>query len=105
MSSPCILALNSGASSLRFALFECADESEHPLARGSVERIGGEGGKVWMRTRDDQRALERLQSFADHRAAVEAICEAIEDAELAQAQSGGTSHGARRTELASATRR
>ena len=89
MSSPSILALNSGASSLRFALFECADEIEQPLARGSVERIGGDGGKLWMRTRDDHRALERSQSFADHRAAVEAVCEAIEEAQLAAPKAVG----------------
>ncbi|MEO8017057.1 MAG: acetate/propionate family kinase [Pseudomonadota bacterium] len=41
---PCVLTLNAGSSSLRFALFQ-ADEPPRPLIRGKIERIGLDGAR------------------------------------------------------------
>jgi acetate kinase len=82
MSSPSILALNSGASTLKFALYESAEETRTPLARGCIERIGTEGGRIWMRTIGERFALERSQSFADRQAAVRAVFDSLVEAQL-----------------------
>jgi len=89
MSTPSILALNSGSSSLKFALFESTDDGESPLARGCVDRIGGEGGRLWMRTRDERLALEKSNFFANHQAAVAATFEAIEEGKLSPPEAVG----------------
>jgi acetate kinase len=82
MSLPCILSLNSGTSTLKFALYEVASDIASPLARGCIERIGIDGGRLWMRTRGERIALERSQSFANRQAAVQAVFESIEEAQL-----------------------
>jgi acetate kinase len=38
--SPIVLCLNSGSSSLKFALYQLGDDEEVLLAAGAVERIG-----------------------------------------------------------------
>lgn len=67
-----ILCLNSGSSSLKFALYRVAKDDEALLARGAVERIGLDDGRLWFKL-----ARRNLQSaengvFPNHAAAVEA---------------------------------
>src|SRR5262249_31014220 len=97
ISPPSILALNAGASSLKFALFDHAEDGE-PLARGCVERIGIEGGRLWMRTLGGRLGLDRSRSLADHRAAVEAVFSAIDEAKLPPPEAVGhrMAHGGAR---------
>jgi acetate kinase len=82
MGSPPLLALNCGSSSLKFAVFETTDGDPSAIARGSIDRIGGEGGRLWMRTRGEKVALERAVSLGDHRIAVDAVFEAIAEADM-----------------------
>jgi acetate kinase len=81
MGLPSILALNSGTSTLKFALYEGAATTS-ALARGCIERIGAEAGRLWMRTHGERFAVERSQSFADRQAAVRAVFESIGAAQL-----------------------
>jgi acetate kinase len=84
-----ILAINSGTSTLKFALHEGAEDSASPLARGCIERIGAEGGRLWMRTRGERFAVERSQSFANRETAVRAVFESIEQAQLGRPRAVG----------------
>jgi acetate kinase len=43
-----ILCLNSGSSSLTFALYQRRGLDEQRLAQGAVERIGLTGGHLWL---------------------------------------------------------
>lgn len=86
MSGDRVLVLNSGSSSLKYRLVEPAGGVV--LARGLVERIGGDGGRLEHRvaTRgdgggtgdDDVRIVEG--PFADHGAALDAVLAAFADA-------------------------
>ena len=76
-----ILCLNSGSSSLKFAMFRISADGETRVATGAVERIGLEGGKLWIRA-DEDIALERPERFADHEEAVRATMGAIEESRL-----------------------
>ena len=49
-----ILCLNSGSSSLKFALYHLGEETEVRLAHGAVERIGLDGGHLWLRGADHE---------------------------------------------------
>jgi acetate kinase len=87
---PVILCLNSGSSSLKFAMFRLVD-GETRIAEGAVERIGDDtakartgdgGGKFWISSGPNDPAIERTDRFADHEAAVVATMNAIVEAKL-----------------------
>jgi len=44
---PVILCMNSGSSSLKFALYQLGEAAEIALAAGAVERVGLPGGSLW----------------------------------------------------------
>jgi acetate kinase len=67
-----ILCLNSGSSSLKFALYHLGEQTEVPLADGAVERIGLDGGHLWLRGADHVPLREQHGDFASHVEAVEA---------------------------------
>jgi acetate kinase len=71
-----ILVLNVGSSSLKFQLIETDEQhfaanSDRRLARGQIERIGGEA--VWSFRADDGEPQRGTASLRDHRAAVEYV--------------------------------
>ena len=70
-----ILSLNSGSSSLKFALYRAEPADEKLLASGAVERISLTEGLLWVRSADrgDSLLLERKEDFPDHEAAVDAV--------------------------------
>ncbi len=63
-----ILVANIGSTSFKFKLLDMADESE--LARGGVERIGGQDARVYA-TVGDAEPVEETRAVADHGEAVE----------------------------------
>ena len=70
-----ILCLNSGSSSLKFALYRPQGAGEALLAAGAVERIGLAEGLLWVRGADRGRSLllEQKEDLPDHEAAVDAV--------------------------------
>ncbi|MCY4485600.1 MAG: acetate/propionate family kinase [Deltaproteobacteria bacterium] len=68
-----ILCLNSGSSSLKFALYGLEGAGEVLLGAGAVERIGLADAFLWVRGADKAQFLERKEDFPDHAAAVEAV--------------------------------
>jgi acetate kinase len=73
-----ILVLNVGSSSLKFQLIDTddarfAENTDRRLARGVIERIGGEA--VWSFRALDADPVKGTASLRDHRAAVEYVLE------------------------------
>lgn len=68
-----ILCLNSGSSSLKFALYRLRGAREELLAAGAAERIGLAGGGLWVRGPDRAPLLQLRQDCPDHAAAVAAV--------------------------------
>ncbi len=94
-----ILCINSGSSSLKYALYRMAHEDETLLAQGAVERIGLEGGSAWVRTGIRSSPVERNRDFPDHRNAVreafdqlQKLCLASPTAVGHRVVHGGASH-------------
>lgn len=79
-----IFCLNSGSSSLKFSLYQLGDEAETLLAEGAVERIGPNGGLLWMHSADKSVLKETHSDFPDHRTAVAATFVALEQLCLPQ---------------------
>ncbi len=78
-----ILCINSGSSSLKYALYRMAHEDEVLLAEGAVERIGLEGGSAWIRTGRHGSLVERNRDVPDHRRAVQEAFDHLQELRLA----------------------
>jgi acetate kinase len=67
-----ILCINSGSSSIKFALY-LIQETEQLIAQGAVERIGLPGGWLWLKDRQGKRLVDSHSDYADHKEAVKAM--------------------------------
>jgi len=83
-----VLCMNSGSSSLKFALYELS-EGERFLAHGAVERIGLADGRISIRTVGEDRPVERKEEFPDHQTAVRRSFALLEQAAVAKPQAVG----------------
>ncbi|HEX8432396.1 MAG TPA: acetate kinase [Longimicrobium sp.] len=77
-----ILVLNVGSSTVKFQLIETGEEhfagnTDRRLARGQIERIGGEA--VWSFRAGDEAARRGTAPLRDHRAAVEYVLRWLAD--------------------------
>jgi acetate kinase len=79
---PVILCVNSGSSSLKFALYQFAADAETALADGAVERIGLPDGRLWIRTAATAPAAEEPDDVPDHQTAVRKAFAALEQSRL-----------------------
>ena len=77
-SSPCILTVNGGSSSIKFALFQ-ADGSLERLLDGRIEGIGSDSASMRTKGRESSDNFTRPVSAPDHRAAVNALMDWLED--------------------------
>ncbi len=72
-----ILCLNSGSSSLKFAIYRCDNGDEVELVRGAVEGIAQEHGRVWIQKPTDSQRQEIPRSCLSHQAAFEAAMDSL----------------------------
>ena len=77
-----ILCLNSGSSSLKFAVFRCDQGDEVEVARGAVEGISQEHGRLWIQRSTDDARHARQQSFISNQAAFAAAMDSLATLEL-----------------------
>jgi acetate kinase len=76
-----ILALNSGSSSLKFALYEFSSANERPeerpqehlIVRGEVEDIGEQAGRVWLRGGQGNSIADEAASIPEHQSALRIV--------------------------------
>jgi len=64
--------MNAGSSSLKLAVFELA-ATERRVAQAAVERIGADGGRLWVRDAAGEAIAERPVAAPDHAAAVREV--------------------------------
>ena len=74
-----VLVVNSGSSSLKFTLFDMADESV--MCKGLVERIGMDGPKLTYQ-RPGQDAIKEELTIKNHGEALGKVCEKLVDAKV-----------------------
>ena len=67
-----ILCINSGSSSIKFALY-LVRETEELIAEGAVERIGLRGGRLWLQDNRRKRLVDNHSDFSDHKEAIKAM--------------------------------
>ena len=77
-----VLCLNTGSSSLKFALYELG-EAEARLATGAVEHVAMEAGRLWVVGSRGETLRDAVGCFPDARAAVRAAFDALAELGLA----------------------
>jgi len=82
-----IIALNSGSSSLKFALYRFFNAQESLIAKGAVERIGLDTGHFWV---DGNVGLKKSDGkYPNHKAAAQAVFDSIKQLNLPPAAAVG----------------
>jgi acetate kinase len=74
-----VLCLNSGSSSLKFALYRLGDAQETLIARGAVEGIGLPVGRLWIKDKDNDQLVDVDRDFSDFAKSTEGISAAVRD--------------------------
>lgn len=72
-----ILCLNSGSSSIKFAIFALGAGGEEKLAEGAAERIGQRAGRVWLRQGETTPAIDRQLALPRQQEALKAVFAAL----------------------------
>src|SRR5499426_1767897 len=80
--APVILCLNSGSSSLKFALYHLEGGADTALVAGAIERIGLPNGRLSIHSQTSGISREELDAFDDHQAAVQAAFDSLERLQL-----------------------
>ncbi len=68
-----ILCVNSGSSSLKFALYRLGEHEEERLVYGAAERIGPRPGRLWIKGPNNDTILDIQRDFAKHSEAAAGI--------------------------------
>jgi acetate kinase len=74
-----ILCINSGSSSLKFALYSLGELGETKIAQGAVEGIGLPAGHLWIWDKNNNVLADIRRAFPEHVAAAEAVSEAAKN--------------------------
>jgi len=83
-----ILCINSGSSSVKFALYAMGLNHEEVLAQGAAEGLGGPAGNLWIRA--GSRPIRTTTGhFSDHQAATTAILALLSEHNLQKPQAVG----------------
>ena len=77
-----ILCLNSGSSSRKFALYRFDESREELLAEGAAERIGLDGGSLWIRDGHKNALSNVYRDLANPEAAQKLLFEEIDRLQL-----------------------
>jgi acetate kinase len=75
---PCVLTINGGSSSIRFALYEAGDALRRQLA-GKIDRIGLSGTNLVVSDPAGNPQVSRRLAAADHRTAVGVLLDWLEE--------------------------
>src|SRR5678816_2450422 len=67
--APCVLTINGGSSSIRFAVYET--EPRHAILEGKIERIGLKGSTFTANDRSGKKHIRRSVRGGGHRSAVD----------------------------------
>ena len=74
---PCVLAINGGSSSIRFAVYEATERAQRRLS-GKIDRIGGSGTNVIVNDAQGTPQVPRRLVAADHPTAVKFLLDWLE---------------------------
>jgi acetate kinase len=77
MPGTALLVLNSGSSSLKFAVFAADRSGVQPLASGAAEGIGTDEGRFWVRDGDGRAQSDEKRAIPEQAAAIRMVAETL----------------------------
>jgi acetate kinase len=77
MSSLPVLVLNSGSSSIKFAMYEAGDGARTRLFEGAVDGIGTENGKFWIKDADNKKLIDQTPPLPNRSVAFKLVVDAL----------------------------
>jgi len=89
MPATIVLSLNSGSSSLKFALFEVSEGDPHRMYAGAVEGIGAASSHFWVRVSDGHTLQENHSPVPDQDSALRTVARLVIDGHLPSPQAIG----------------
>ncbi len=82
MSSLPVLVLNSGSSSIKFAVYEAGDGKRTKLHEGAVDGIGTDLGKFWIKDADGKKLVDETPSLPTRAVAFALVAHALHSDEF-----------------------
>jgi acetate kinase len=77
MSSYPVLVLNSGSSSIKFGIYETADNQRTRLFEGAVDGIGTDLGKFWLKDAADKKLVDQTPALPTRAVAFSLVTDAL----------------------------
>lgn len=82
MSSLPVLVLNSGSSSIKFSVYEAANDERRRLIEGAVDGIGTDLGKFWIKDADGKKLVDQTPAVPTRAVAFKLVADALHSGEL-----------------------
>jgi len=77
-----ILVLNSGSSSIKFSLYEAGTDERMRLLEGSVDGIGTDLGKFWIKDAADKKLVDQTPAVPSRAIAFKLVVDALKSGEI-----------------------
>ena len=77
MSSLPILVLNSGSSSIKFAMYEAVDGQRNKIFEGAVDGIATDNGKFWIKDAEGKRLVDSNPALPNRSVAFKLVADAL----------------------------
>ena len=82
MSSFPVLVLNSGSSSIKFAIYETADGQRTRLYDGAVDGIGTDNGKFWIKDGEGKKLVDQTPALPNRAVAFCLVSDALHSGDV-----------------------
>jgi acetate kinase len=77
MSALPVLVLNSGSSSIKFAMYEAGDGARTRLFEGAVDGIGTDNGKFWIKDADGKKLIDQAPPLPNRAVAFKLVVDVL----------------------------
>ena len=77
MSSLPILVLNSGSSSIKFAMYEAADGQRTKIFEGAVDGIATDNGKFWLKDAEGKKLIDETPDLPNRSVAFSLVAKTL----------------------------
>jgi acetate kinase len=77
MASLLVLVLNSGSSSIKFSVYEAGDGEPQKLHEGSVDGIGTDQGKFWIKDAEGKKVVDETPALPTRAVAFKLVADAL----------------------------
>src|ERR1700761_5904983 len=82
MSSLPVLVLNSGSSSIKFAMYEAGDDQRTKIFEGAVDGIATDNGKFWIEDANDGKLVDQTPDLPNRSVAFKLVADTLQSGQF-----------------------